>query len=328
MSMTTNNKAIGGYFNLELTSYDSFPHSDGVLLNTGRNAIEYILRSFGEVKHVYVPYYTCIVVVEPLLKLGIEYSFYRINEKLEIAETISISDGEYIIYTNYFGVKDAYVKKLIDSGIYKDHLIIDNAMAFYAPAWPGIPTAYCPRKYVGIPDGGIAYTNIPVEVGDTDFSYDRISHLIKRFDLDAEGGYQDFHTNEDKLMGQPIKYMSKLTHSLMKSIDYEGVKGLRKRNFSILHNALGDSNSFIIPDESTYECPLIYPYICDDLELKKFLISQRIYVATYWPNTYDWCKEGDWEWHLADCCLALPIDQRYDANDMQRIVDVIKSYSK
>jgi len=326
--MTTNNKAIGGYFNLELASYGTFPHSDGVLLNTGRNAIEYILRSFGEVKHVYVPYYTCIVVVEPLQKLGIDYIFYRIDDKLEIADSVSLSDGEYIIYTNYFGLKDAYVKALIDSGIYKDHLIIDNAMAFYAPVWSGIPTAYCPRKFVGIPDGGIAYTNKSVEVAETDCSYDRVSHLIKRYDLDAEGGYQDFQTNEDKLMGQPIKYMSKLTRSLMESVVYEKVKNLRKRNFAILHNALGDSNKLVLPEDGTYECPLIYPYLCDDEGLKKYLISQRIYVATYWPNIYDWCKKGDWEWHLADCCLALPIDQRYDANDMQRIIDAIKSFSK
>ena len=52
---TETSKAIGGYFNLELVSHGSFPHDDGILLNTGRNAIEYILRSLGEVKHVYVP---------------------------------------------------------------------------------------------------------------------------------------------------------------------------------------------------------------------------------------------------------------------------------
>ena len=46
-------KAIGGYF--ELADYEEgcvFPHQDGILLNTGRNALEYILRSIGEVKHI------------------------------------------------------------------------------------------------------------------------------------------------------------------------------------------------------------------------------------------------------------------------------------
>ena len=56
-------QAIGGYF--ELADYeqgDGFPHQDGILLNTGRNALEYILRCIGEVKRVYLPYYTCEVV--------------------------------------------------------------------------------------------------------------------------------------------------------------------------------------------------------------------------------------------------------------------------
>lgn len=319
-------KAIGGYFNLELDSRGAFPHDDGILLNTGRNAIEYILRSLGNVTHVYVPYYTCIVVIEPLQKLGIDFSYYHINKNLEIAEPISVAEGEYIIYTNYFGLKDKYVRELIESGIYKDRLIVDNAMAYYAPAWRDVPTAYCPRKFVGIPDGGIAYINNGIDVQEVDVSYDRVSHLIKRYDLDAEGGYQDFHVNEDGLMGQPIKRMSQLTQALMKSIDYEHVKSLRKRNFAILHKALAGGNALCLPEPESYECPLIYPYLCNDEGLKNYLISKRIYVATYWPNTYDWCKPEDLEWHLADCCLALPIDQRYDEADMQRIIDEIKTY--
>lgn len=320
-------KAIGGYFNLELDSRGAFPHDEGILLNTGRNAIEYILRSLGNVTHVYVPYYTCIVVIEPLQKLGIDFSYYHIDKNLEIAEPISVAEGEYIIYTNYFGLKDKYVRELIESGIYKDRLIVDNAMAYYAPAWKDVPTAYCPRKFVGIPDGGIAYINNGIDVQEVDVSYDRVSHLIKRYDLDAEGGYQDFHVNEDGLMGQPIKRMSQFTQALMKSIDYEHVKSLRKRNFAILHKALAGSNALCLPEPDTYECPLIYPYLCNDEGLKKYLISKRIYVATYWPNTYDWCKPEDWERHLADCCLALPIDQRYDEADMQRIIDLIENYN-
>ena len=48
--------AIGGYF--ELADYEEgvFPYQEGVLLNTGRNALEYILCCIGEVKLVYLPY--------------------------------------------------------------------------------------------------------------------------------------------------------------------------------------------------------------------------------------------------------------------------------
>lgn len=65
-------EAIGGYFELaDLVEKGEFPHNEGILLNTGRNALEYILRSIGNVNHIYLSYYTCEVVLEPLKRLNI-----------------------------------------------------------------------------------------------------------------------------------------------------------------------------------------------------------------------------------------------------------------
>ena len=60
---------IGGYFSLELPHYGEY-HKDAIRLNTGRNCLEYILR-VRNYKKVYIPYYTCDVVLEPFKKLGI-----------------------------------------------------------------------------------------------------------------------------------------------------------------------------------------------------------------------------------------------------------------
>lgn len=81
-------KDIGGYFELECRANSEFIHNDGVLLNTCRNALEYLLISFGDVKRVWIPYYTCEVMLEPLQKLSISYSFYHVNNHLEIVEII------------------------------------------------------------------------------------------------------------------------------------------------------------------------------------------------------------------------------------------------
>ena len=64
--------AIGGYFELaDCEQVDNFPHRNGVLLNTGRNALEYILRTIKQISHIYIPYFTCEVVLEPIKRLGI-----------------------------------------------------------------------------------------------------------------------------------------------------------------------------------------------------------------------------------------------------------------
>ena len=93
-------KAIGGYF--ELADRDcEWGHMpvEGVALNTCRNALEYIILQLADVKRIYVPYYTCEAVIEPLKRLPVEYEFYRINEQLEMAEEIVLHDGDYLIAT-------------------------------------------------------------------------------------------------------------------------------------------------------------------------------------------------------------------------------------
>lgn len=93
---------IGGYFSLELNQREknSF-HSGGIYLNSGRNALEYILRSLPRISKLWIPYFTCDVVLEPLRKLDILYGFYHINEKLELCEDIQLEPDEYFLVTNY-----------------------------------------------------------------------------------------------------------------------------------------------------------------------------------------------------------------------------------
>ena len=87
-------KEIGGYFAFELSEKYNMPNSDGIMLNSGRNALECILFNLGEIKKLYIPYFTCDVVLEPINKLGIIYSYYSINENLEIADNIELTDKE------------------------------------------------------------------------------------------------------------------------------------------------------------------------------------------------------------------------------------------
>ena len=64
-------KAIGGYFELELQKNEEY-HKDALSLNTGRNALEYILKA-NAYKKIYIPYFTCDVLLQPILKLKLKY---------------------------------------------------------------------------------------------------------------------------------------------------------------------------------------------------------------------------------------------------------------
>lgn len=316
---------IGGYFELELPDCGGFLHDDGVLLNSGRNALEYVLMSLRDVKHLYLPYYTCNVVMEPVEKMGIPYSFYHINQKLEIESLPLLQCGDYLIYTNYFGIKDEYVKTLANH--YGAKLIVDNAQAWFAEPIKGVNTIYSPRKYVGLPDGGIAYCTKHIDEGsfDQDVSFDRCSHLLKRIDVGPSEGYAVFRANSKQLIGQPIKRMSRLTKRILLSIDFEVVRDKRKKNFGLLHQCLNKTNLFFMPLIESFACPMIYPYLTNDRSLRQKLIENKIFVATYWPNVFEWCKQEDMEYDLANRIVFIPIDQRYDKEDMKRIVEMIKT---
>ena len=317
-------RAIGGYFSLELsTVYNGCFHREGIYLNSGRNALEYILRSIPIIRHLYIPYYTCDVVLEPINKLGISYSFYCINERLELADEIHLNKDEYLLVNNYFGIKDAYIREL--SVQYGRQLIVDNAQALYAKPLEGIKTIYSPRKFVGIPDGGIAYIENGLDVSnmERDISYNRCSHLLKRLDLGAESGYNDFRENSSQLVNQPIKRMSNLTSHLLHCIDWNGIKEKRWNNFRQLHESLCDINQLYIPSMDSFSCPMVYPLYVSDVKKKENLIKNKIFVATYWPNVLEWIKGENIEYQIANYILSLPIDQRYGKMEMKRIVKIL-----
>ena len=311
---------IGGYFELELKGGNDFLHHDAILLNSARNSFGYVLKA-NKAKRAYIPKFICEVMLEPLKKLGIEYSFYKIDENLEIAENIDLQEREFLLYVNYFGIKDSYSRKL--SKKYKEQLILDCSQAFYFEPLEKGHTIYSPRKFFGISDGGMLYTGKSLEEKlRTDVSYDRFSHLIKRIDLGAEEAYEEFKNNDKSLNNQPIMHMSRLTKQILSTVDFKSNKKRRIDNFEFLHGKLAEKN-LLKTDLNDYTCPMIYPFQTADVRLRKRLINNKVFVATYWPNVLEWCNGKDLEYHLTESILPLPIDQRYNELEMIRIVQLI-----
>lgn len=318
-------KTIGGYFELAEREAEGTYPVYGVRLNTSRNALEYIIRSLPDCKHIFLPFYTCEALLQPFKRLpNIDYSFYHINERLEIADDINLKEGEYILANNYFGIKDAYILEL--SNKYSNRLIVDNAQALFAQAIPGIKSIYSARKYVGVADGGFA---VGVDGQDSlcydiDDASEHDSHLFIRKEQSAEAGFKDYQQNECKLDNQHIRRMAPHTEDILCHIEYKNLVAKRRANYEFLHKALGKNNLLILPNLDTFACPMVYPYMTgDEVEHRNKLIENKIFVARYWPNVFEWCKESDMEYKFAKYLLPLPCDQRYGEEDMERINELI-----
>lgn len=311
--------AIGGYFELELRKGEHF-HKYALRFNSARNCFEYILLARKYTK-IYMPYYTCEVMLQPLQKYGISYEFYSINDRLEPIELPKLHSDEALLYTNYYGLKQSYVEFLAE--IYGNQLIVDNAQAFFAPRVDGIDTFYSPRKFLGVPDGGYLYTDAILQQNFVaDKSYHRMQHLLLRIEEGAEEGYSLFRKADESLDNQPIQKMSVLTERLLQNIDYPNISKKRKENYQFLQHSLSESNKLIIREDGI-SVPMVYPYLTVNIQLKRKLIDHKVFVATYWPNVEKWCSRDSIECFLACNLIAIPIDQRYGIEEMCKILDLI-----
>lgn len=317
----TTPKSIGGYIDLQLPVGEEY-YPNLVKLNTGRNALEYILRQ-KKYSKIYLPYFTCDVLLEPVKRLDVAHQFYTIDSHLDPVVDFELEHNACFLYTNYFGIKQDTVQKL--SLQYKN-LIVDNSQAFFSQPLPGVDTFYSCRKFFGVPDG--AYLQISKKSSQkfhTDTSYGRFSHLIKSVDLDIEAGYADFVQHNKDLENNRIKNMSRLTQKILAAIDYKECARIRRRNFNFLHEHLKAQNLFKF-SHNGHMSPMVYPFLNNDRQLKLHLIQKKIYVPTFWPNVFEWTTTGMYENYLARCMVPLPIDHRYSLQDMLYMLNILKQF--
>jgi hypothetical protein len=313
---------IGGYFGLELRQGKEY-HPEALKLNTGRNSFEFILRT-NKVRKTYLPRYTCQSMLEPIRKLGLENEFYPINEQFEPRFDFSkVKQDEAFVYTNYYGLSDHIVSKLIGKCA---NLIIDNAQSFFSDPLEGTDTFYSARKFFGVPDGAYLFIHnaSPGLIQDlpVNKTHDRFDHLLKRIELGARAGYSVYKENEKSLIGDSIKQMSTPTRLILGNIDYQFVAEKRRSNFKFLHHYLKEKNLLKLSYVAE-AVPMVYPFLTNNTEVRSKLLEQEVYVATYWPNVLECSDPDSTEYNLAKNTLPLPVDQRYSEPEMKRIIEII-----
>lgn len=320
---------IGGFFGLELPEYGNFPQwhpGRGAAVNSGRRALEYILLHLGNVRRVHVPFYTCRTVLEPLERLRVPMVFYRIDERLELERLPELDEGECLLYTNYFGIKEKYVDLLASR--YGGRLIVDNALALYSAPRSGTAALYSPRKFSGLPDGGIAVMGegapLP-EPEERDESLPDAAFLLEWLEHGPEGACDACERNEERLRNAPLKRMSRLTERLIRGIDYERARLRRMENFRFLHERLGPLNRLSVRLDSV-SGPFCYPFWTAFPELRNVLVDEHILIPMLWPEVLEEAPACSLERKLALHLLPLPVDQRCGPQEMERMARTVEAF--
>lgn len=307
------NKEIGGYFGLEINRlHTNLDQNNTVLVNSGRNALRLLIKQLG-IKKIFAPAYTCPVVLNALRMENCDITLYHIDEHFYPCQ--EFPNKSFIIYTNYFGICLSIVKDLARQ---YPNLIVDNAQAFFSPQY-GLASFTSFRKFFGVPDGSSISSSCKLHSPILrDLSFGNCEHLLKRLDVSANFGYPSFLHNENNLASKSIKSISNLTIALMNGIDWTFAKEQRVRNFSFLHAHLKHKNKLSI-SLLREDVPLVYPFWSSSAQLKDVLLRHSIYIPTYW----DAKNLNKFEHNLQTEMIPLPIDQRYDIEDMQLILNVI-----
>lgn len=315
-------KEYGGY--IELDTYRlPMLHEPAIVLNCGRNCLAYLIKAHN-IKKLKVPYFMCDCVFDVCKKYNADISYYHINVQFNPID-LTLEDDEWLYVMNYYGqLTSEYLTELKKK---YNRVIIDNAQAYFDMPINNTDTIYTCRKFFGVADGALLYTDVILnEKLSVDESFERMHFVLGRYERSASEFYSESMANNDLFESESIKVMSKLTYNLLHAIDYEFVMHRRTDNYKLYHQNLGKINQL---DLRMINGAFAYPLLIENGGLiRKFLQKKKIYIPILWPNVFNSMPENSLEYYYAENILPLPCDQRYTSEDIDFIIGVINKCIK
>lgn len=313
---------MGGFFGLELPEYNNFPFTESefcVFTNSGRTALACLLDNMPLPRRLYLPSYICHTLEEPLADFKTET--YGCRADLTPILPDDARKEDIIILVDYFGLTTRHVLNAAEQ--FPGLVIVDATTALFSNTGKLFPTFYSPRKFVGVPDGGVACAPFPLIRRPEAMlpSSAAALHLLQRIESGILSAAESAQQAENALCGTRLA-MSPLTRRLLRSIDFQSISRKRLSNYHILHQTLAPLNRLQLPEHPT-AAPMYYPFVCGIPGMRDDLIDAGIALPLFWEEVIDSTPAHSIENCLARTLLPLPIDQRYDENDMQKLLHLI-----
>lgn len=311
-------KEIGGYIELE-SFRRKMLHENAKHLNCGRTALMYLIES-RNIKKIWLPYFMCDSVFDVCKKCGVGIKYYHVGYNFKI-EKLNVQTDEWLYVVNYYGqLSDKYILELKKN--YKN-IILDNAQAYFDMPLENIDTIYTCRKFFGVSDGAILYTDSDIRRElPVDESFERIHYILGRYERTAGEFYKESSDNNSFFRNEPIKQMSRLTENILHGIDYDYIEKRRTENFAYLNERFAKINRIKVKN---VQGAFMYPLVVSNAKnIRKRLVEKKIFIPVLWPNVLDECPENSIEYHLANDILPLPCDQRYGLDEMNLMINEIK----
>lgn len=337
---------IGGMFGLELSRVErtdidiqrpAFLLGSHLLLATNRSAFTLLVRSLNP-KTVWLPSYLCGVVLGAFPTNLMKIRFYPVNDRLRITEDgwlSKIQTNDMVVFIDYFGFnhwaewgaeargRGAWVIEDAAQALLNEHHCKHSHFVVFSP-----------RKFVGVPDGGILKAvngaklpeiDLPSQPEDWWMEATRASLL--RAEWDRHGGertwFEIFQKTEIEGPLEPCRMSEMSIMILMQAIDWRSISSRRRDNYKFLSSEL--EKHAIFPELPGDVVPLGFPIrMKDRARIRNVLFAKQIYPLVHWSIVDIVPPEFKDSHVLSDEIMTIPCDQRYNLTDMERVVEQIK----
>lgn len=317
-------------------------------------------------KKCLMPAYMCDTVFIPFVRNGWELFYYHIGkdmkaDRVELEELIRREKPDLLFIHDYYGVDTWEEFRESFDGWKKTGLRImeDVTQAYYLNI--GNTADYVIgslRKWYAIADGGFVTTNHVLfdEIVEKDdaFATERFGVLSKKWDYlqKIQQNGRALTKEQTKVLKQQkeeflsqnreleerldnyekITAISDISKGVLVLTDEEGARSCRESNYRILAEGIKNKKCVlpVIKDLEEERVPLYFPVYMEDRDrLQEYLRNKDIYVPVLWPVA----KENEpvlsqEEQYIFSHIAAIPMDQRYGKEDMERIVEAIVGFEE
>ena len=191
------------------------------------------------------------------------------------------------------------------------------------------------RKWCGVYTGGFARARDghPLERGGEDASgytalrAKAMEEKVRYLAGEGDKSYLEiFAEAEDLLEEAGISPATERDIALAKTLDVSFIRQRRRENAELLREAFPDR--LLFPDMKETDCPLFVPVRVPEGQrdaLRRYLIEREIYCPVHWPvSGYHRLTEKEQSFYDEE--LSLVCDQRYGREDMERIIETVRSF--
>lgn len=357
-----NNKSIN-YSKEKRNQYKNFVNfgKDQQHVFSGRTAIDLVLQDIKRpIRSVYMPSYSCGSMLQPFIKRNIKVKFYGVianNNRLEYKINYD-SQIDIFFAMSYFGYHDTNMDSIVKLWSQKDVIVIEDIthrlLSKYNNSQYADYYIASLRKWFPIPSGGIAikqkgtFKKVTLQDPPKSMIEKKVLAMKRKAEYIKTPHSKTIETEKIKiksrfLMGfsefnNRIKYTYKNTrideysYNYLLNVDIQEIIDKRRENAEIIYSSFINKNfpvkMLINNVDFKTDCLLFVPILIKNKKrnlLREHLINNKIYCPIHWPiPKKEYLNNSVLKVYKQE--LSLICDQRYEAKDMYRMIEIIKGF--